>query len=284
MKACKSIKKIYGKTFKEIGLIFFRANEKKIIILKLKKSTLNKSKIILIASTLLIALLTNCVENEIVKDAKVFETSEISFSSNKQNISLVSQTIGITGFANGMMAQNDEFIFTLNAEQSLLNGRYFDFNNTLITIKKIGFKKYEVNAKLNGIGLVKLSSDLLKKSMSLKINEITFVEEELNFLKNENHIALITMTSILNEILFDNPSPNLNGVNARIKCAYYGYTLGWGWTQEQSGDHESCVRDGLCESIADNSCVYLGTSMTCLIGAITCVTISTFVCDDGVSC
>lgn len=183
-----------------------------------------------------------------------------------------------------VLEQANKFIFTLNAEKSILNGRDFDFNNAKISITKTGLKKYEVNTNLNGIGLIKLTSDLSNHSMALEINDNKYFDEELSTLKNENHIALIVMSSILNDILFDNPSPNLNRNNARIQCAYYGYTVGWGWTQEQSIDHESCVRDSACETIEQYSCQYLGTSTTCGFGAIGCLTISTFKCDDGKAC
>jgi hypothetical protein len=148
-------------------------------------------------------------------------------------------------------------------------------------------KQYVVEANLEGIGFTKLSSDLLNHSTTLDVGKDTFVNEQFSGLKNENHIALIVMVSLLNDILMDQPIQNQNlstRNDARIQCGYYGYTIGWGWTQEQAVDHESCVRDSACENIQRYSCEYLGSSTTCGFGAIGCVTISTFRCDDGKAC
>ncbi|MFN3590155.1 MAG: hypothetical protein ACK4UP_12300 [Spirosomataceae bacterium] len=229
-------------------------------------------------------LLTNCTKSEVVKDVMSFEKSEISFVSTKSNISFASQAIGIIGFKEGKLEKANEFTFILNAEQSILNGRYFDFNNIKISIRKIGLKKYEASANLNEIGLVRLSSDLLANSMILEINDKQYFDDKFFSLQNENHVGLIVISSILSDVLFDNPSPILNANKARSKCAYYAYTIGWGWTQEESIDHESCIRDGACEKIEKYKCQYLGTSTSCLWEALGCTTFSTYKCDDGKKC
>lgn len=229
--------------------------------------------------------LIGCTEDKIEINTAVFERSEISFTADKPNLSFASQVLGITSFKGGVMEQANRFIFLLQAQKSVVNGRTLDFNDVKVSITKVGLKKYEVTANLEGIGFTKLSSDLSNNSTTLDVGKKSFVAEQLSDLKNEDHIALITMSSILNDIVADRPFLNIsNSSAARIQCGYYGYTIGWGWTQDQAVDHESCVRDSACENIQRYSCEYLGSSTSCGFGAIGCVTISTFRCDDGKAC
>lgn len=239
------------------------------------------------AFPLALAFVFSCTENEIELNTMVFERSEISFISGKSALSLESQVLGINSFKDGIMEQANRFVFSLQAQKSVVNGRVLDFNGAKVSITKTGLKKYEVTANLEGIGFTKLSADLLNHSTTLDVGKDRFVNEQFSGLKNENHIALIVTVSLLNDILTDQPiqNQNLSSRNdARIQCGYYGYTIGWGWTQEQAVDHESCVRDSACENIQRYSCEYLGSSTTCGFGAIGCVTISTFRCDDGKAC
>lgn len=239
------------------------------------------------AFPLVLAFVFSCTENEIELNTMVFERSEISFISGKSALSLESQVLGINSFKDGVMEQANRFVFSLLAQKSVVNGRVLDFNGAKVSITKTGLKKYEVTANLEGIGFTKLSADLLNHSTTLDVGKDRFVNEQFSGLKNENHIALIVTVSLLNDILMDQPiqNQNLSSRNdARIQCGYYGYTIGWGWTQEQAVDHESCVRDSACENIQRYSCEYLGSSTTCGFGAIGCVTISTFRCDDGKAC
>lgn len=239
------------------------------------------------AFPLVLAFVFSCTENEIELNTMVFERSEISFISGKSALSLESQVLGINSFKDGIMEQANRFVFSLQAQKSVVNGRVLDFNGAKVSITKTGLKKYEVTANLEGIGFTKLSADLLNHSTTLDVGKDRFVNEQFSGLKNENHIALIVTVSLLNDILMDQSiqNQNLSSRNdARIQCGYYGYTIGWGWTQEQAVDHESCVRDSACENIQRYSCEYLGSSTTCGFGAIGCVTISTFRCDDGKAC
>jgi hypothetical protein len=63
---------------------------------------------------------------------------------------------------------------------------------------------------LDGIGFTKLSADLLNHSTTLDVGKNRFVNEQFSGLKNENHIALIVMASLLNDILMDQPIQNQN--------------------------------------------------------------------------
>ena len=239
------------------------------------------------AFSLVLMLAFGCTEDKIELNLVVFESSEISFTSEKSELSLVSQVLGMNSFKGGIMEQANRFVFSVEATKSLVNGRVLEFDESKVSVIKTGFKQYVVEANLEGIGFTKLSTDLVSHSTTLEVGKDRFVNEQFSGLKNENHIALIVMVSLLNDILIDHPiqSQKLSSRHdARIQCGYYGYTIGWGWTQEQAVDHESCVRDSACENIQRYSCEYLGSSTTCGFGAIGCVTISTFRCDDGKAC
>lgn len=239
------------------------------------------------AFSLVLMLAFGCTEDKIELNHAVFERSEISFNSEKSELSLASQVLGMNSFKGGVMEQANRFVFSVEATKSLVNGRVLEFDGSKVSVIKTGIKQYVVEANLDGIGFTKLSADLLNHSTTLDVGKNRFVNEQFSGLKNENHIALIVMASLLNDILMDQPiqNQNLSSRNdARVQCGYYGYTIGWGWTQEQAVDHESCVRDSACENIQRYSCEYLGSSTTCGFGAIGWVTISTFRCDDGKAC
>jgi hypothetical protein len=122
------------------------------------------------------------------------------------------------------------------------------------------------------------SNTFLLKYNNLSIN----LKERLNLTSRQRIVALILL-NYYDEIRVSNPyldeKSSLHSENeAPIGRFYYGYTIGWGFTKEQSIDDELDVRGGAGSLIETYKCKLLGTSTSCFYESIGCVTISTFKC------
>lgn len=240
---------------------------------------------------ILAILLISCDQKRLEVDPSVtFEKDEIKLSStNNQILSNLSYVLGINYLNNVQFISPNKVKLKLKAGNASINGFQVNLDGSEIYFEKVKNKSYKIESNLNSLGLTSVTLDLENEQISLTHNNETLLGHELSTVSAKKHLSLIVMTTILSELLSDHT--NHNSVDSTIshgeqatQCAYYGYTVGWGFTAAESVDHEQCVRDSACENLDTYSCKLIGTETTCVFGSISCTTISTFKCDDGKPC
>ncbi|SKC82062.1 hypothetical protein [Ohtaekwangia koreensis] len=217
--------------------------------------------------------LLNCSEEE--TKSNDFNSDELSFTTSKSNVSELSAVLGITSLENGGLSKGNTFHFSVSAGSTTINGHSINLDKTSVTVIKHRNKTYQVAATIENVGAIDLLADANKNLVSLTLDgQDVDVSQGLN---PTQHLAIILASNLLNEVRI-NSDYKVNRGSIKAKAdSYYGYTVGWGFTAEESVDHEASVRSG-SSGISANGCRYLGTSTSCVTGSIGCVTISTFKC------
>ena len=241
-------------------------------------------KMFLLFMVILSVGLSNCRDSE-VKPSSDFLPEEISFTSSKSNLSETSFSLGIQSLSEASLIGSNKLKFTVLAEPSFVNGLKLNLNNVDVYLTKFGVRHYQITSEIPDIGLMELSINIDSKSLRLTINGKMVDTSNLAPVEPLQNLATVLMTSLLTEVTQKENELNDKEIynHGRIEKAYYGYTVGWGLTAEESVDHEKSVRDGATGTITQYKCTRLGTSTSCAVGSIVCTTISTFKCDDGVA-
>jgi hypothetical protein len=227
--------------------------------------------------------LSNCKDSEVSSSTK-FNSGEVSFSNSKTNLSDISYSLGIVSLKEASLTDKSTFSFKISAEPSFVNGQKIDLNNIEVVLTKRASNLYDIISDIPSIGLTKLSLNTTSKKLTLN-NEII----EPNLLSAKQHLSIVIMTRLFFEVTQnENNGEKSKGFSRSQKVdpnqnPYYGYTVGWGFTAEESADHESRVRSGASGTASQYGCTYLGTSTTCVFGSLGCTTISTFRCTGGSS-
>jgi hypothetical protein len=212
------------------------------------------------------------------------EPEEISFDSVKTDISKISYLLGVNQFATTGQSRPGELVIEVQGQNIVLNGENINLNFSRILFKKKSARTYSVGTYFNTWGInAKLDIDKLNNTFTLTYhNKIIKLDKEVTLSSKERLIALVLL-NYYDEIRTSNPygerlSNLRSDYEAPIGRVYYGYTIGWGFTREQSIDDEQGVRGGAGEDIKSFQCKLLGTSTSCFYESIGCVTISTFKC------
>lgn len=250
---------------------------------QLKLKTIMK-KLLSVASLLLFTIIISCNDSEIETN-QVLIKEDLSFIQQKNPDRDLSLALGIQSFTNGKFLDASTFTFDIIAEISAVNSQLLNLNETKVVIQKLATRTYRIAAHFSEIGDVSLTFDQNSGAFSYKLNGKEFTSNMISPSDSKNQLALVTLSNLFVEATQLNKlsSNNDNDANSgRVQKKYYGYTVGWGFTAEESVDHEASVRAGATANIEKYKCELLGTSTTCVIGSIGCTTISTFSCDDGV--
>lgn len=236
---------------------------------------------------LFLLLLNGCVSTNSIEpfNSEVeIEPEEISFDSVKTAISKISYLLGVNQFIKTEQSKPSELVIDVQGQNNVINGENINLNHSRILFKKKAARMYSVETHFNTWGInAKLDIDKSNNTFTLTYhNKIIKLDKEAALSSKERLIALVLL-NYYDEIRTSNPSgerlSNLRSdYEAPIGRVYYGYTIGWGFTREQSIDDEQEVRGGAGEEIKSFQCKLLGTSTSCFYESIGCVTISTFKC------
>lgn len=232
-------------------------------------------------------LLNGCVSTNSIEpfNSEVeIEPEEISFDSVKIDISKISYLLGVNQFIKTEQSKPSELVFEVQGQNNVINGENINLNHSRILFKKKSARTYSVETHFNTWGInAKLDIDKSNNTFTLTYhNKIIKLDKEVALSSKERLIALVLL-NYYDEIRTSNPygerlSNLRSDYEAPIGRVYYGYTIGWGFTREQSIDDEQEVRGGAGEDIKSFQCKLLGTSTSCFYESIGCVTISTFKC------
>jgi len=210
---------------------------------------------------------------------------QLNYAGNKEistfnpNFNEIFKTFGINGYID-FMKNPDGFSVTLKGEPSEINDALVNFNETQMNFIRVSdniFKTeiitkdsgcstfmldYSGNASCLDPGCANGNSTLRPQSLAEILALI--VKENANYEDAANNTSLEASHTT---------EPPCNS-------PYYGYTLGWGFTQEQAQNEEASIRGSVNTraKIIVYSCSYIGTSTTCGFGSIYCITVSTFHC------
>lgn len=232
-------------------------------------------KIILYSSFSL--LLFSCSkENGPIENIK----DEFVFSEKKDNLSELSNVLGMTNFSDGKFSSNN-FYFKINGNNVNINGDYINLDNSKVKVEKIGSQNFKIN--LESLEFGDCSLLINGNDFTLSNNGKVVSLKNSKTLSKSQMILAVVLTDIFEELKTNNSNFQNNILinrveNERSVKSYYGYTIGWGATREESIDHEGDVRGGAADNISQYHCFYLGTSTSCLWESLGCVTISTFKC------
>lgn len=209
---------------------------------------------------------------------------EVSFDSVKTDISKISYLLGVNQFTKTEQPKPNELVFEVQGQNNIVNGESLNLNYSRIVFKKMTARAYSVETHFNSWGInAKLYIDKSLNTFVLAYNDkILKLDKEANLSSKERMMALVLL-NYYDEIRTSNPYIGRNSnqrseFEAPIGRTYYGYTMGWGFTREQSIDDEQEARGGAGEDIKYYQCKLLGTSTSCFYESIGCVTISTFKC------
>jgi hypothetical protein len=240
-----------------------------------------------ITSLILIITLLGCISNNSLEPSfpdSLIKQDEISFNSIKTDVSQISHLLGLQKLTRVRQSKSNEIYFNVEGQNKIINGENIDLNNSLLLFKKNAARKYTIETTFNYSGIwASLEIDKSTNSFTLVYNEIRKnLTQNVQLNENERLMALVLL-NYYDEIRISNPysttiSKSHTENETPINRSYYGYTLGWGYTREQSIDDELEVRGGAGEGIKRYDCKLLGTSTSCFYESIGCVTISTFKC------
>lgn len=253
------------------------------------KKNLTTYKTILSIS-LIIGLIFNqgCIDKNVRTSSDVgieIKSEEVSFDSVKTDISKISYLLGINKLTKSPKSQSDEITLVVEAKNNVINGEYINLNNSKVIFKKISaitysvstyFKDWDVNATL----VVDNSSNTFK----MTCNNTSFKLQKNAVMTSRQQMVAIILLNYYDEIRISNPylsyGSSIRSENeSPIGRPNYSYTIGWGFTREESIDDELSARSGSGDDIKKYDCRLLGTSTSCFYESIGCVTISTFKCN-----
>ncbi|NIJ55623.1 hypothetical protein [Dyadobacter arcticus] len=221
-------------------------------------------------------------ENYPRQEGNEFFKNEIRLLYDTENVSIPLASFGINSFSKvKTTSKNEEF--KINAMPTKVNTVLFDLMDTDVKILKTGQREYIINMKngfVKGVSLyVNESNKMIRYTHLSKTVDIT--DQSYKILSTEDKTYFILLYSLLAEAIIgggERVVPSI--VNNRVQKLYYGYTTGFGVTQEEAIHRESTIRNSP-ESVHDiqqNFCWYLGTTTSCVWGGFGCVTTSTFYC------
>ena len=231
--------------------------------------------------------LNGCVSNnsmEPLNSEVEIKPQEVSFDSVKTDISKISYLLGVNKFIKTAQSKPNEFVFEVQGQNNVINGEDINLNHSRILFKKKSARTYSIETNFNTWGInAKLEINKSLNTFTLAYNnKIIKLDNEVNLSSKERMIALVLL-NYYDEIRVSNPYLDRNSnlrseYEAPIARSYYGWTIGWGFTREQSIDDEQKIRGGAGQDIKIYQCKLLGTSTSCFHESIFCVTISTFKC------
>lgn len=233
-----------------------------------------------ISLILLLGFNIGCEYREIISNHTSIK-EELSFTTTKIPDRDMSLALGIQNFTKGELLNSQTFTFEIIAEYSSINAQLLNLDGAKVTLEKLALSNYRITSNFPEIGTVSLTFNKHDKIFTYKLNDEEFYVDIVAPSDAKTQLALAILSNLYIEATqITIPDTLMTG---RVQKKYYGYTVGWGLTAEESVDHEATVRTDATENIKKYNCKYLGTSTTCIIGSIGCTTISTYSCDDGVA-
>jgi hypothetical protein len=214
----------------------------------------------------------------------IIEAEDVSFDSIKTNISQISYLLGVQKFTKSKQVKPEEIHFEVQGQNKVINGENINLDHSTIVLKKKSERKYSIETTFKAWGInAKLEIDKSVNSFTLAYGNRQIKLNQSAHLSAKERLMALVLLNYFDEIRvsnprFENKSPIRSENEAPINRAYYGYTIGWGFTREQSIDDEQEVRDGAGEEIKKFACKLLGTNTSCFYESIGCVTVSTFKC------
>lgn len=212
------------------------------------------------------------------------KSEDVSFDFAKTDVSKISYLLGIKKFSKNQQIRPDELSFDIEGVNNVINGEDFNLDHSKIFFKKISAVNYSIKTYFKDWGVnATLMVNNSSHTFVLQYNSLSInLKEHINLTSRQRMVALILL-NYYDEIRISNPYlDHKSGLHsedeAPIGRFYYGYTMGWGFTKEQSIDDELNVRGGAGSLIVTYKCKLLGTSTSCFYESIGCVTISTFTC------
>lgn len=253
------------------------------------KTFLTTHKTIIFFS-LIIGLIFNqgCVNKNALESSDVgieIKSEEVSFDSVKTDISKISYLLGVNKYTKSRQSQPDEMTLVVGGKNNIINGEIINLNNSKIVFKKITALSYTLNTYFKDWGVTaSLSVDNATNSFIMKLNNVSFnLQKNLDMTSRQRLVAIILL-NYYDEFRVSNPylvngSTIRNENESPIGKSIYSFTIGWGFTREQSIDDELSARGGSVDEIKKYECTLLGTSTSCFFESLGCVTISTFKCN-----